>query len=332
MLLAGAALLPPSIVCQEPQPSVSPAENPGARKLLAVVTKDDPGVDVFDLSSMSRIARLPTGTNPHELAVSPDGRHVVAANYGDNTLSLIDLGGLVVVRTISLGDVSHPHGLAYVANDRVLVTLEDARAVALVDLGEGQIRRTISTDQEVTHMVIASDDGSRALTANIVSGTVTALDVDGGTLERSVAAGIHPEGIALVDGGRELWVASNEEDVIRVFNAVSLAPVTSIPTGSFPIRLAVSGDGKLVLASNFAANAVQVFDAGARELLATIPTGVPNSRPLGIVFDPDGETAYVSLRGARKVAVLDVFSGTVTDYLDTGAGPDGIGVALVPYD
>ena len=53
--------------------------------------------------------------------------------------------------------------------------------------------------------------------------------------------------------------------------------------------------------------------------------------PLGeiTVVAPDGKRAYVATIGKNAVAVIDLTSGTVTGYLATGAGPDGLAYSQV---
>src|SRR5687768_8975150 len=81
---------------------------------LLVLNKSDDTVSFIDLASNEVKATLPTGDGPHEVAVSADGKTAVIANYGDSanpgkTLSVIDVPGKKVVRTIDLGEYRRPH-------------------------------------------------------------------------------------------------------------------------------------------------------------------------------------------------------------------------------
>src|SRR5688500_15126329 len=75
---------------------------------LLVLNKSDDTVSFIDLASSEVKVTLPTGDGPHEVAVSDDGKTAVVANYGDsakpgNSLSVIDVPGKKVLRTIDLG-------------------------------------------------------------------------------------------------------------------------------------------------------------------------------------------------------------------------------------
>ena len=49
---------------------------------LIVANKAEASVSLVDLASGKVAATLPVGTGPHEVAVSPDGRLALIANYG----------------------------------------------------------------------------------------------------------------------------------------------------------------------------------------------------------------------------------------------------------
>jgi YVTN family beta-propeller protein len=80
----------------------------GTRLYVALHLADR--IRVFE-SDGTRIADVPTGRMPAQIALSPDGRTLVAANRGDGTLSLIDTETLQERSRVELG-AAHPHGVA----------------------------------------------------------------------------------------------------------------------------------------------------------------------------------------------------------------------------
>ena len=67
---------------------------------LVVANKSDATVSLVDTGSGEVVATLPTGEGPHEVAVSPDGKTALVANYGTrgapgSSLTVIDLPGLI---------------------------------------------------------------------------------------------------------------------------------------------------------------------------------------------------------------------------------------------
>src|SRR3990172_11890570 len=90
---------------------------------LVVLNKAEATASLIDLTSGKAVATVPTGEGPHEAAASPDGRTVLAANYGSretpgSSLTVIDVPGARVVRTIDLGPGCRPHGLVWLDGRR----------------------------------------------------------------------------------------------------------------------------------------------------------------------------------------------------------------------
>ncbi|HEX8430153.1 MAG TPA: cytochrome D1 domain-containing protein [Longimicrobium sp.] len=324
-------------------PLAGAAEAQNRPDLVIVANKQAASATVLDAASGRTVATIAVGDGPHEVAVSGDGKWAVVTNYGNqqagSSLSVIDLDRMAVTRTIDLAPHRRPHGAVFLPGDRqVAVTSETSRAVLVVGLESGTIDRVLATGEQGSHMLVVSPDGKRIYTANIFSGSVTALDASGATPARSVPVAAQTEGIALSPDGRRIWVGSNAANTITVLDAATLAPIDTLPSPGLPYRLAVTSDGSRVVVPNPMLNAVRIFDARAmretalvqlppREGRAPAPGEDGGASPVGIVLSPDGRTAYVALQGRDQVGVLDVATGRVKGYFDTGAGPDGIAYA-----
>lgn len=61
-------------------------------------------VTVFDLASLERLAAIDVGDHPEGIAASRDGTRLYVANWGANTVSVIDSGTLSVTKEIAVGD------------------------------------------------------------------------------------------------------------------------------------------------------------------------------------------------------------------------------------
>ncbi|MDQ3175691.1 MAG: hypothetical protein M3Q91_18600 [Acidobacteriota bacterium] len=147
---------------------------------LLVLNKSDNTVSLIDLASKKAVATIPTGVGPHEVAVSPDGKIAVIANYGTrqqsgSTLTVIDVPGKNPLKTIELGEYRRPHGITWLRDREVAVTAEGSKALLIVDVNTGKVLSAVPTDQNVSHMVVVSPKHHRAFVANIGSGSVTVM-------------------------------------------------------------------------------------------------------------------------------------------------------------
>lgn len=324
---------------------------PAAAGTLIVGNKAEATVSLIDLGSGEVVATVPTGVGPHEVAVSPDGRLAVVADYGTgpapgSTLTVVDVAAGRVARKISLGEYRRPHGLAWAGEDRLLVTVEEQKAVIEVDVQAGTVGRAIETAQEVSHMVAVAPGGGRAFVANIGSGSVTAIDLEAGKKLADVPTGPGAEGVAVGIDGQRVWVTNREAGTVSVVDAGSLEVVATVEVGRFPIRAEVTPDGRWVLVSNARSGTISVIDAEKAEVARTIELGVEAKDsagrllqfreggpvPIGIEIAPDGERAYVAAANADAVAVIDLAEWKVVGTLATGREPDGMGYSKVEVE
>jgi DNA-binding beta-propeller fold protein YncE len=323
----------PLLLCAAAALAAAPglaAQQPSADRLV-VLNKRAASASVVDLATGATVATIPTGVGPHEVAVSPDGRRAIVADYGEqapgSTLTVLDLVALEPVATIDLGEYRRPHGIAFLPDGRrVVVTVEVNRAVLVVDVDARRVERAIETGEAGTHLLALSSDGRHVYTANIGSGSVSKLDLADGRLVRTVAVAPQAEAIALSPDGEELWVGSNAMHQVRIFDAGTLDSVATVPTrGEVPIRLAFTPDGRRVLVSHVQSSDVTLLDARTREPVGVIdiPGG---ARPIGILVHPDGRRAWVAAAGLDQVVELDLGGTRMTRTLDAGANPDGLGL------
>ena len=144
---------------------------------LLVLAKEDRMLAIVDPVSLQVVARIPVGPEPHEVIASDDGRTAWVTNYlngSDHTITVVDLIGQKVVKTVDLGALWGPHGL-YVAGGRVYFTAERAKVVGRLDPATETVDWVLGTGQIGTHMLWVSRDGKKMVTVNVGSGTMSLL-------------------------------------------------------------------------------------------------------------------------------------------------------------
>jgi YVTN family beta-propeller protein len=315
-----------------------------AAQTLIVGNKAEATVSLIDLTTGEVRATLPTGQGPHEVEVSADGRWAVVADYGvrgadGDTLTVIDVPAARVSRTIDLGEHSRPHGMRWLDERRVLVTTEGSRSVVVVDVVDGRITTVIPTDQDVSHMVAVTPDGSRAFVANIGSGTVTVVDLENSSKVGDVVTGEGAEGVAVTPDGTQVWVTNRAADTVTVLATDSLEEIAFLDCPSFPIRAEATPDGRHVIITGARSGDLSVFttDPPRRVRMISFDSDAADAEgrlfgdrfgdspvPIGIEIAPDGATAWVALANADRIAVVDLGSWQVTGTLAAGKEPDGM--------
>ena len=313
-----------AFACASACGAAQPAEGP----LLLVGNKGEDTLSFIDLADGRELARPTTGRMPHEIAVSPDGKQAAVVAYGGTTIDLFDVASRAKMRTIDLSPNAGPHGIAWLADGRIIVTTERSKSIAIVDPAAGSVSASIATGQDGTHMVAVSPDGGRAYTANIGSGTVSVIDLKARSKLRDIVVGGRPEGIALSGDGRTLWVGDLEGAKVQAFDTATFEKLGEVATGAVPIRVAASPDGKWIVTSNVGAGTLTVIDAATRAKVREVAvSGSGEAGQVTILFGPNGRL-YAAETGRGEVAEVDFQSGRVLRRLK--AGKNGDGLAIVP--
>jgi YVTN family beta-propeller protein len=325
MLRLAAALLALSIstiACAE-EPPIAPSG-----PVLLVGNKGEDTVSFVDLASGKELGRSPTGRMPHEIAISPDGRQAAVVAYGGTTIDLFDVASRTKLKTIDLSPNEGPHGIAWLKDGRIIVTTERSQSIAVVDPSAGQLTSSIKTDQQGTHMVAATQDGTTAYTANIIAGTVSVIDLKTGRKLRDIAVGGRPEGIALASEDLVLWVGDLEGSRVQAFDTATFEKLTEVRTGGVPIRVAASPDGKWIVTSNLAAGGLTLIDAESRKHVRDVAiSGEQGAGQVTILFSADGKRIYAAETGRDTIAELELATGIVLRRLPAGKNGDGLAIA-----
>lgn len=304
-----------------------PGQAPAVGGTLVVVNKGASTASIVDVTSGEIVATVPTGTGPHEVAISADGRTAVITNYGaragGNTLTVIDVPDRAVARTIDLGEHRRPHGIAFLPGDEVVaVTTEESGHVVIVNLGSGEIVQALPTEGNVSHMLAVPGAADRIYTSDIRDGTVTEILIDRGKPARKIDVPVTPEAVGVRPDGSEVWVGSNELGVVSVIDT-GTGEVAQVLNGfGWPYRVHFSADGSLALIPDLRGDELRIVDAESRKELAIF--SFPGGGPQGVTFSADGRYAFQSLSRQGRVAVIDLGSMSVVGYLSAGSSPDGV--------
>lgn len=298
---------------------------------LLVLNKEDSTLSFIDPASGATTGTLATGSGPHEVEVTADGRTAIVSNYGSsgpgNSLSIVDLAGRRERVRLDLGDLRRPHGIS-LAGTTACFTAEEARAIACLDGAASRIDWRFATNQDQTHMVLASRDGRTLFTTNLRSDSVSIIEHAGqaSATQTLVKVGKGPEGMDLSPDGLQLWTANAADGSVSIVDVAGKSLIRSFDIGTRRSnRLKFSPDGKLALVSDLVAGELVVLDVKAQAVRKRIPVG---RGATGILIVPDGSKAYVAVSSERRLAVIDLESLEVIAQISTGGGPDGM--AWVP--
>jgi len=296
---------------------------------LLVLEKDDRFLAIVDTGSLKVIARVPAGEDPHEVAVSDDGRFAYISNYGafrnpQHTISIVDLSARKALPAADIGSLLAPHGMQMV-NGKVYFTAEGSKAIGRFDPATKKVDWTLGLGQNRTHMLVVQ--GDQIFTSNVNSDTISIIEQDkkadaSGWTQTIIAVGKGPEGFDVSPDGKELWAANSHEGTVSVIDIASRKVTQTFDVhAKFANRLKFTPDGKLVLISDLGTGDLIVLDAATRKEVKRPNLGKGCA---GILMAQDSSRAYVAVSPDKNIAVIDLKTLTVVGRIAIGNGPDGL--------
>jgi len=313
-------LLTPRTQAQTQTPTPSPA--------VLVLNKAENSLAILDPATQKVVARIPTGEGPHEIAASSDGKLSVVTNYGAKTpghsLSVIDLVTQKEIHRVDLGPLGRPHGILF-ADGKFYFTAELNKLIARYDPATNQLDWILGIGQNRTHMLVRTKYLNEFFTANVDSGTVTAIEKSSdpsGYKETNITVGKGPEGLDISPDDKEVWAANSGDGTVSIIDTFTSKVIHTFDARTkHSNRLKFTPDGKLALISDPETNELVIVDTATRKLTQMLNVG---RNPGGILIVPDGSRAYVALAGDNAVAVIDLHTMEVSGKIETGQGPDGL--------
>lgn len=168
-------------------------------------------------------------------------------------------------------------------------------------------------------LYVSNEDDAEATVLNIETGAVTA----------HFPTGEEPEGVLVTPDGRFAFVTSEAGNLVHVIDAVHEKLLKDIFVSERPRRLVLTPDGKSLWVSCEIAGVVDVIDIATLTRTAQLsfaPRGMTRDEvtPVDMAMNRAGTRAWVALGRANNVAVIDVASMKVIDYILVGRRPWGL--------
>jgi len=273
-------------------------------KKLIVATRENESISVIDTATGEVLQQIPVGKNPEFVRVSGNFAYISSepsakggpppkpgAEEEDDDdeekipakIAVVDLAAGKKVREITGGPETE--GIEFSADgSKLVITNEADNTVTVHDIASGELLKTIHTHEQGDRPrgIKVSPDGNNYLATLEYGNKFMVLDKDF-NLVRTVETGQTPYGIAYDRSGKHIFVATNKEKALQVFDAKTYEKVKDIPTGNRCWHFTFTPDDKQILLACGKSDAVFVIDAEKLEVTKQIEV---KNMPWGIVTYP----------------------------------------------
>ncbi len=142
-----------------------------------------------------------------------------------------------------------------------VVDLKVNLPIKYIDVGKGPIGIAINKRNSLA-LAANSDSGSNCL--SVINTGIAGASPD------TIAAGSNPIDVILSPHGNTAYVSNSNDNNIGVVDVFSHQQTAAIPVGSYPYGLALTGDGRFLVASNCYSHTVSIIDPRFLEVIATV--------------------------------------------------------------
>jgi YVTN family beta-propeller protein len=318
------------------------ASGAAPRTLWLVVAKQQPGITIYDAATDEVVCKATTGLSPHEAAFSRDGKTVYVPVYGssnigqpgtdEHAIHIVDSLTCREVGVIDTGEHTRPHAIAVGKSGLAYVTSENRQSIALVDPRARRVVAAIPTGSPHTHFLAVTADEQRVFTSNIMSRTISVLDVKSRTLAKTIDTGANNQRMAISPDQR--WFASQigPKQQVHFYRVADTTLDFAVPVDGAPFvgmftpdnrYYFVMGSEAIPPAGGPPALRTWKIDVAARKVVATSSDAL-GSGTGGLSINPLNGRVYISALTDNRVSVLDPQTLKLVKRIDTEPTPDGI--------
>lgn len=255
------------------------------------------------------------------------------ANANDDTVSVVSLESLSVLRTVSVGDVP-----TYVAaspdGSRVYVVNRDSNSLSAIDTASGSVSATIVVGIAPAGLTV-SRDGRRVYVANSGSASVSVIDTASDTVATTVPTPPIPYALAVHPVRDELWIAYGQLGTVVEVRSTSdysvLASLTSF-NRLYATALAFRPDGSELLTAEdcgFCGRFHVLSGQPAAGAIAILQSDIlydNTGSATALAVNPVSGVAYLGKAGQNGAPDVREFGGAGRSLM-LGASPRSIAVA-----
>lgn len=292
----------------------------------------------YDLAADTLVGPgISLGKFPASLDITPDGLYSFSANF--NLHGEMVPSSISVVYTPTLTEVAQvetctmPHGSRIVPDGSMQYSgcMMDDQLVE-IDTRSFAVARRFSLAKGKEGPVtgaMAGHAGHDMTTMTKPDSTTSAVPVQMDMTQghgMTMTSSCSPTWAQPSADGAVVFVACNKADEIIEVNRVSWSITRRMPTGRGPYNLAVTPDGRHLVATLKQGAAIEIFDVASGKSVAKLPTSTTVAH--GVTISSDSRYAFVSSEGVGaapgKVDVYDIRARARVATVDVAQQASGI--------
>jgi YVTN family beta-propeller protein len=297
---------------------------------MAVVGERDSNQVSFFSTATNKVVGGPVeaGTEPASVAITPDGKYAYVADFGGESVTVIETGlrrKFMTIEEVGQG----PFGIAITPDGKyAYVTDRGSDKVAVISTATKKLVKAIPVGEGPTGIAI-SPTGKFAYVADSLAGKVEVINTETMSVTgSSIKVGEAPSGIEFTPGGTAFVVDQTSKEVSAIdpttkkVTGIPLAEESGVPRG-----ISISPDGTKAYVVGLTTGPISVIDTATKKVTDEIEV---EGEPEEVAFAANGKTVYVTENAPQQVEAISVEKGEVVGSPIKLPGLFPSGIALTP--
>ncbi len=236
------------------------------------------GIYFVECPAGDKISRLLVPGHITALALTPDGKTLVAADSGAHKLLFVDAKSGKYSASVETG--KSPASLAIVPDSsKVFVADRGEQKVSSVDVGSRQLLSNLEVGVTPSSLLV-KPDGGEIFVLSGTSATLVIVDAFHDNVEQNLTTGRNPVAAVIRRDQSILYIANSGDGSVSMFSVEDRTSMGSVHVGTSPRAMALTPDERFLAVADGAASSLAVLKADPRSvsdsrsvLITTIPVG-----------------------------------------------------------
>lgn len=247
------------------------------------VVNESGTISIIDTLSEMVVKKIPSGNSSINIAADPSNRYIAVGNGEEN--------------------------------EKVWVLdIQNERIVAKIPVMKGK--------RAGFFFFAFSKDSTRLFVLNRYSPDLHIISVNDWRLIKTISLKLTPEGMAISQDGRLLYIINREPSALLIFNLDMEKTEKSIRfEGAAFSSILNSPDGKVLYIADKSGSKILAIDAVTFEQVKNVVVG---TEPVDMAITRDGRLLYVTCRFSYSLVVIDTEAGKAISNIPVGTHPWGV--------
>ncbi|HEY5535143.1 MAG TPA: YncE family protein [Ignavibacteria bacterium] len=216
-------------------------------------------VVVYDTLSQELVQRIEVGIIPKVIAVSPDEKLILVANWNSYDITVIENKTYNVIKTIKVGVI--PRGVKFTPDGKFAYVCNfGGSTISKINITDLEVEKTITNVGYKPRDLVITNDGKYAYFSCFGDGYLRKLDLETDKVVDKIRTGSEPRSICITRNNKYLFVTNYKSANISVIDVDNFKLLNNYSSDVGAVGVALTLDMKHLWVTNQRTGSVIIYE------------------------------------------------------------------------